>query len=370
MTLLSSHPISYAQSRKFIICCRRVIVTLVLTTVPAALHVVDAQSSDTVVARLNGAAVTQKEVDDAIATQLFPLQQQIYALRKTALENLLSHKLLELEADRRGITIDELKKHMIAGDVTVTAEQVEKLYQQNLTAFALMSPDEAKEKLRLDLEAQSRLKKYREHLARLRDSSRIEFLLPEPRLRLNASMNPTASRGPQDAKVVLTEFSDFQCPYCKQAQPVLYRLFDEYRGRVRLEFRHLPLDMHPYAFLAAKATHCAGQQGKFWQYHDALFALESINKDSFTRIANDLGMNAMELDKCLVSSLTRAAILADTQEAARLGINGTPTLLINGQQFRGLIEFEELKRQIEQELRTTESASLHNGPLSVKERKK
>jgi protein-disulfide isomerase len=345
---------------------------LLMWAIVAAPYPACAQTPDTVVARIDGDSITLEDVDYVIASQLYSLQQQIYVLRKTALQNLILHKVLEREARRTGLTLDQLKQHMMAGEVSVTSEQVDNLYQQNVAAFAMMSPDEARAKLRLDLEGQSRLKKYRERLSRLRDSAAVAVFLSEPRLRLNPPGDPRASRGHDSASVVLTEFSDFQCPYCREAQTVLHRILDEYPDQVRLEFRHLPLEIHPFAFRAAEATYCAGKKAKFWEYHDALFALDKIENDTFKAIANNLGIDPSEFERCLSSDQARAAIQTDTQEAARLGINSTPTLLINGRQFRGSIDFEELKSRIEQEIRTTDSASLQKGPqpLSVKEKKK
>src|SRR5687767_15097497 len=199
--------------------------------------VVVGQERNTVVAVVDGRKITNGEVDDSIANKVFALQQQLFALRKSALDNLISRSLLESEASRKQVTVDELKRQMLGGTVSVPASQVEELYAENLAAFALMSPDEAREKLRLDLEAQVRLKRYREELARLRGAAKVELLLHEPRLPTPLRAN-SASTGPAEAQVVITEFSDFQCPYCKAVQPVLKEVLRLYPDQVRLDFKH------------------------------------------------------------------------------------------------------------------------------------
>src|SRR6185295_15133741 len=110
------------------------------------------QSHETVVASVNNIEITEKQVDDSVATRIYPLQQQLYAIRKAALENLVVSKILESEAAARGISLEELRRQLTLGEINVTRAQVEEAYTQNASFFASMSPDEARERLRLDLE--------------------------------------------------------------------------------------------------------------------------------------------------------------------------------------------------------------------------
>lgn len=315
-----------------------------------------AQSDERVVATVNGTALRLTEVDAAATAKIFSLQQQIYAVRKSALENLISRKVLELEAARRNISVDELKNRLLSGPVTVSPNQIEVVYLENLPAFGSMSPDEAKEKIRLDLEAQSRLKRYRDELAKLRKTLNVEMMLDEPRLSV-PTRTDFASTGPSTAEVVITEFSDFQCPYCKVVQPILKQLLREYRGRVRLDFKHLPLEQHPFAMPSAQAAFCSGKQGRFWEYHDALFAADFISKDLLQSAAIRSGLQLEAFQTCLDSPESRAAILADRQEAKRLGIESTPTFLINGKPLRGAAGLDQFKSIIDRELKSSQSAS-------------
>jgi protein-disulfide isomerase len=330
---------------------------LLLSLIVAASPRAGAQTENTVVARVNGESITQQAVDDTIVSQLLPLQQQIYVLRKTALENLIIHQLLEAEARRRKIPVAELRKQITAGLVDVSPTQVEELYQQNASVFAMMSPDEAKEKLRLDLEGQARLKKYREALTQLRGKAKIEWLLEEPRITSPNVINEAAAYGPTGAGVILIEYSDFQCPYCKQVQAAIKHILLDYPDDVRLVFKHLPLEIHQFAFQAAQAAFCAGRQGGFWKYHDALFGADNLSAELLATLARGNGLNLTEFQKCMSSPVSRAAVLEDMAEARRLGINGTPTLLLNGKILRGAVNIQELKMLIEAELRGRQSAS-------------
>jgi predicted DsbA family dithiol-disulfide isomerase len=312
---------------------------------------VSAQSKNEIVAIVNGRNITQEEVDSTIISQLFPLQQQSYALRKAALENLISRTLLEDEAKRRAVSIEELRKQLTEGKVEVSASQVEEVYAENVSAFAAMSPDEARERLRLDLASQARMKLYREALAKLRKDSSVELRLEEPRLP-SIDIGTSPSIGSSRAQITVIEFSDFQCPYCKGAQSTLNQVLKNYKTEVRLVFKHLPLDIHAEAFASAQAAFCAGEQGLFWKYHDALFTSDDLSEEVRNNLAVKLHLDQPKFANCLKSPISRAAVLKDTDEARRLGIDATPTFIINGRLFRGVPSLEEFKIAIENELKS------------------
>src|SRR5438045_5508652 len=139
-----------------------------------------AQTTDTVVASVDGHDVTQKQVDDSVAARIYPLQQQLYAIRKAALDNLITSTILENEARARAISIEELRRQLTSGEINITRAQVEEAYTQNVAFFASMSPDEARERLRLDLENQARMKYYRTGLEALRKKWAVKLNFPPP----------------------------------------------------------------------------------------------------------------------------------------------------------------------------------------------
>ena len=329
---------------------------------------VHAQGADEVVAVVNGRRITQKEVDDSAVSQLFPLEQQLYAIRKLALENLIIRAILEGEAKKRSTSVEELRQQLSAGEVKVLPSQVEKEYLENAAAFGTMSPDEAKEKLRLDLESQARIQNYREALSRLRQDVHIEFLLKEPKLLSVASVDSAPSIGAKDATITITEFADYHCPYCREAQGTVKRILKDYGKDVRFVFKHLPLDIHAQSFASAQAAVCAGEQGLFWQYSDALFAADSLSTEARNSMALKFGLDGPEFQSCLTSERSRTAVLKDMQEAKRLGVAGTPTFIINDTLIRGALSFEDFKGAIEAELKSARSGLLHTQAHSSPER--
>lgn len=313
------------------------------------------QTPDTVVASVNGVPITQKQVDDSIATRIYPLQQQLYSIRKAALENLIVSRLLEVEAKARGVTIDELRRQFTQGEINVTRAQVEEAFAQNASFFASMSPDEARERLRLDLENQARMKHYRAALERLKTKWTIAMSLAEPAFALRLDDGTSPAVGAVRPAVTIVEFSDFECRFCREVQPALKQVLEGYGKHVRLVFKHLPLEGHRNAVFAARAAYCAGEQDRFWQFHNAVFAEESLSPAVFDRIAAGLGLGLERFKACVNSEQSRAAVVRDMETARSFRIDSTPSFLVNGKLIKGALSFAEFQKIIERELKQTSS---------------
>ena len=312
------------------------------------------QTSETIVASVNGVPITQKQVDDSIATRIYPLQQQLYAIRKAALDNLIVSRLLEAEALARGVSVEELRRQLTQGAISVTRAQVEEAFAQNASFFASMSPDEARERLRLDLENQARMKYYRAGLEQLRKKWTITLSLAEPVFGLDQGTSPVRGAAAKPA-VTIVEFSDFECRFCRDVQPALKQVLESYGRGVRLVFKNLPLEGHRNAVPAARAAYCAGEQDRFWQFHDALFATESLSPVVFDRIASEIGLGMERFKECLTSEHSRSAIIKDIETARSFRIDSTPSFLVNGKLFKGALSFAEFQKIIERELNQTSS---------------
>ncbi|HET8783252.1 MAG TPA: thioredoxin domain-containing protein [Pyrinomonadaceae bacterium] len=313
------------------------------------------QTPDTVVGSVNGVPITQKQVDDSIAARIYPLQQQLYAIRKVALENLIVSRLLEVEAKARGVSVDELRRQLTEGEINVTRVQVEEAFAQNASFFASMSPDEARERLRLDLENQARMKHYRAALERLRTKWTIATSLAEPAFALRLDDGGSPALGAVRPAVTIVEFSDFECRFCREVQPTLKQVIERYGKEVRLVFKHLPLEGHRNAVPAARAAYCAGQQDRFWQFHDAVFAASELSAGVVNRIAEELGLGLDRFKACLSSEQSRAAVLRDMETARSFRIDSTPSFLVNGKLIKGALSFAEFQKIIERELKQTSS---------------
>ena len=309
-----------------------------------------AQTPDTVLATVNGSEIKQKQVDDAVAAQIYPLQQQLYAIRKAALENLIATKLLESEAGARGVSIEELRRQLTLGEINIARAQVEEAYKQNASFFASMSPDEARERLRMDLENQARMKNYRAGLEVLRKkwAVKVNFAAPVFVSELDDGVSP--AKGSTKPLVTIVEFSDFECPFCGAVQPVLKQVMQTYGNDVRLVFKHMPLEGHRNSLPAARAAYCAAEQDRFWQFHDALFASGNLSAAVIDDIAVGLGLGVPKFQACLSSEQSRAAVIKDIETARLFHIESTPSFIVNGQLIKGALSFADFQKIIEREL--------------------
>jgi protein-disulfide isomerase len=159
------------------------------------------------------------------------------------------------------------------------------------------------------------------------------------------------SLGPPDAPLTIVEFSDFQCPFCRESYPVIRSLVAEYGDRVRFVYRHFPVpSLHPDAVAAAEASMCAEEQGKFWAYHDRLFQNQAaLDGQSLARYAVQTGLDAERFNGCVAARRYRAFVEQDMADGRTLGVRGTPTWFLNGEKAEGAIP-EEIFRKVIEEL--------------------
>lgn len=160
--------------------------------------------------------------------------------------------------------------------------------------------------------------------------------------------------GPKDAPVTLIEFSDFQCPYCYKAALQLREVLKAFPTQVRLVFRQYPLDNHSQAALAAAAAIAAHRQGKFWPLHDAMFAnRQDLSREAITKLAAKAGLDLKKFEADWPAKATLDAVMRDMQDGDKAGVEGTPSIFINGKPYRGTLDLEQIRPVILAELKNT-----------------
>lgn len=149
--------------------------------------------------------------------------------------------------------------------------------------------------------------------------------------------------------VVVEEFSDFGCPYCKQSVPVVKRVLEEHYTDIEFRYRHFPVtQLHPQAWKAAEASECARDQNSFWPYHDLLFENQGdFGTERLVNYASALGLDTEEFRQCLESGEKNAIVQRDFQEGRSRGVQGTPTFFINGKPYVGVMSYNEFEEAIE-----------------------
>jgi protein-disulfide isomerase len=186
-------------------------------------------------------------------------------------------------------------------------------------------------------------------VAEMREAAGAVVLLEPARIEVEA-VGP--SKGPDDAAVTIIEFSDFQCPYCQRAVPTIEQILEKYPTQVRIVFRHLPLDtIHDRAKPAAVASHCAGNQDKFWDYHDVLFDNNrALSDEDLERYAADMGLDMEAFKQCVSDPESHQIVDNDAVAAASLGLTGTPAFFVNGIPMTGAQPLEKFSAIIDEEL--------------------
>jgi len=166
------------------------------------------------------------------------------------------------------------------------------------------------------------------------------------------------SQGPEDAKVTIVEFSDFECPACRVAEAPMRALLKLHDGKVRLVFKHFPLErMHRWARTGAVAAECAGKQGKFWEFHRELYDRQDEwtsekAMDRLPEYAAKLKLDMAAWQACRVDPASNAAVTADQSDGDNAWVGSTPTFFINGKRFVGAMQLSERgSRWIEKELK-------------------
>ncbi len=158
-------------------------------------------------------------------------------------------------------------------------------------------------------------------------------------------------RGNFNAPITIVEWSDFQCPYCLRFNASVERIFAEYGDKVRWVYRHFPLDsIHPAARPAAEASECAAEQGKFWEFHDEIFANQSrlsSGKTLYTEIARDLKLDMDKFTDCVDARKYQNKVQTQTNDGLAVGVTGTPGSFLNGIELGGALPYEQLKPMID-----------------------
>ena len=298
-----------------------------------------AANDNTVVAEINGDTITLADLDERIAGEL-------YEVRSNALEELIRERVFESEAESRGVSVEQLLETEAAAVGEVSDEEVAAFFEENR---ARMRPDETLENIAPQIRAFLSRDLQQQAMRNLLDAASVVRHLEPPRLEI-AATGP--SIGPDDAPVTIIEFSDYQCPFCSRAEPIVKQVLERYPDQVRLVYRHLPLDsIHPQARPAAIAAVCASRQEKFWEFHEGLFANQrSLGAEVFGNLADELELDRAVFDACLTNPEAAAIVAADSEAGAAAGVTGTPAFFVNGIKLSGAVPVEDFVEVIEAEL--------------------
>ena len=292
----------------------------------------------TVLATVDGRAITANEFEERLKPFVYKVRREIFDAKVRAVDTKINQMLLEAEAKKRNVTPEAVFKTEVTDKLREpTDAEVTKFYEDNKTRI---NADLASVRTNiislLRDQQQNRLES--EFVQRLRSGVPVQLFLTEPEPPAQTiSTDDDPSRGERNAPVTIVVFTDFQCPSCAAMHPVIDEVTKTYANRARLVIRDFPLAMHPQARKAAEAANAANAQGKFFEYIAVLFKNQSaLDVASLKKYATDLGLDRAKFDAALDSGQYAAEVNKDAVEGEAYGIDGTPTIFINGVRLRNL----------------------------------
>jgi predicted DsbA family dithiol-disulfide isomerase len=303
---------------------------------------------------LDGREISVGELNERMKDQFLeeflrqPEDRQ-YEMRESAVRELVQRHVVDAEAKKRGVTPEALFDEVTAGAAPVSIEDVSTWFTENEARLRGARLEEVAPEIEQMLAQERKSETWNAFIDPKLAALSWSMVLAPPRQSIEATK---LVRGPEDARITLITFSDYQCPYCIRSEPVLAEVLAKYPKDVRLVHRHFPLDqIHPFARPAAEAAMCADAQGRFWEFHDAIFALNGkIDEKSFGAIGEALGLDGKALATCISERTFKDFVSNDATAGEAAGVTGTPAFFVNGIPLKGARDVKDLSRVIDAEL--------------------
>jgi protein-disulfide isomerase len=328
---------------------RQLVLVLAAATLAVGLAVAADPASE-VVAKVGDKTITRAQLTQEAASALAKVRQQEYDILSQYLDQMVDDLLLEDLAKKEGKTVEQVIDERVEKKVTMpTDEQVQKFYNENPRLVQGQPLDQVKPRIIQQLQQQEKQKLYMDLVDSLTKQTSVVTMLDPPRAVVPMDDDPM--RGPKDAPVQIVMFSDYECPFCSRVEETMAQVRTKYGEQVVIVFRDFPLSFHKNAQKAAEAAGCAGEQGKFWEYHDKLFAnqraLAPANLDQY---ATELGLDMTKFKACLDSGQRAPEVAADMKAGQALGVTGTPAAFVNGRFVNGAQPLDAFAKIIDDEL--------------------
>jgi protein-disulfide isomerase len=322
-------------------------------------------------ALIEGEAISIPELDRRMPAEVYEARRAIYEARRTVLQELIDERLLARAAAAAGESVEVFRnKAIIVDPSAITDADIEAVFAEFEIDPEDMTPS-TRLIVQIALVRELEQKKEEALLAELRTRYAVEIKLPAPRMpadlrvRVEGPENLVRGAG-TDAPLELVVFTGFDCAYCAKLVPTLDRLEAVYPDELRIVLRHAPLaGLDSEGSEAAEASLCAADQGRFWNYHDALFAGQNLEREGLMAAADQVGLDSKTFAACLDGHHHRSRVETDIAEAERVAVTGTPTLFLNGVRIEGAKSFDEIQGYIESELTLAPRGMAQQQPLEV-----
>jgi protein-disulfide isomerase len=283
-----------------------------------------------VVAVIGDQKITMEQLDAHLGARLVRVRADEFQIRSKGLDEMIEQRVIELEAGRRGVKPDTIVSD--SGSLTQSAanDLARKIYRSMASKFQGQSEGDAIKEISAALLTEQWAESRSKLVAELSRDAGVQRRLAPFRVEIDSKGAPYL--GKASAPVEIVEYSDFQCPYCSKAASLVKDVAKAYPDTVRVVYKHFPLlAIHKEAAKAAEASSCAGDQGKFWEMHDRLFANpQALQNADLKRAGSELGLDKAAFDACLDQGKHTVTWQKHLKEGQAAGVAGTPTFYVNG----------------------------------------
>jgi len=317
-----------------------------------------AASGDEVIAVLDGAPITLSEIEENAAFQIYRLRGSIHSLLQREAREIADRRLLEREAARRGLSVEALLREEVDG-------RVAPLQESDIDAYLAEHPEEAgrgaegRARLRTYLEERGRIQRRLDFVASLREKSDYRFLAPPPeRPRIRVAAEGAPWRGTAGAPVTIVHFAHFSSPVCAESAGKIRRLTEEFPGKIRWVHRSFLGTRDADALRAAETGEGAFRQGRFWEFHDAIFARGgSTPAEAIRQAAREAGLDMRRLADEQGKGILLTRVREDIGLGVRAGVQAAPVIFVNGIYMSGTFPYEDLRALVLREIEGSQTGS-------------
>lgn len=302
---------------------------------------------------IGGKTVEVKDLTPAQQQQVYEAQYEAYEKTKSNIDNIILENYMDEEAAKQKKSKDDVANKLF--EVKEPSDKdVKKWYDENK---GRIPPNYQFDQIKGEISKivkQERMKTKRDEvLEKLKKDKKFALTLAKPEAPVvDVHADGFPSKGKDGAKVKIVEFADYQCPHCKSAVEGFKKLTDKMKDKVHFTYVDFPINPSGVSKVVAEGSHCASEQGKFWEYHYKAFEEQStLDKDSPAKLAKSVKLDEAKFKACMDSGKGKALVDKGRAEGDRIGVSGTPYIVINGHRYMGAHTVEALQKEVDSYLR-------------------
>ncbi len=282
---------------------------------------------------LDGKTYTTTDLPQALQQSLYELQLDFYKKRAALADEALVTMELEKRAKAAGKSLDALADEIFSPD-EVSDEAIKQFYEEN-KARIQQPLEKIKSQIKQLLAQNSQAKKQQTFLKQLKEENHFRLGFDKPQAPFaGIDISGFPFKGPEDGKAVLVEFADYQCPHCARASEVLKKVQEQFKDELKIVFMDFPINRSGVSRKIAEGAACAGQQDKFWEYHDLAFSDQrALNDAAMVGLAEKLKLDMDAFNQCIESDYPEKQVKRGQEQGQQLGVNSTPVLFLNGRRL-------------------------------------